>query len=213
MCRFMCSIIYVILLSGMTGFSSPIVHYGGFRNLKFYNNTIISNSLSVALFRSAEGTFDSLSFINNITDMAQGASAFFQCATVPGNSRIRNSLFNNCALEGDLDTSRVFYGKADLAGGTDETGRYRPLSIASNVVDAGIVINGYADRYEGAAPDIGAYEFIPSAAPSPYTVAPLMRVSAKDVSSSTAMFDLRGRMVPSHSNGRSARMVRFARTR
>jgi hypothetical protein len=70
----------------------------------------------------------------------------------------------NTLAELQAATGQELHGLNVAPGFADAAGGDYSLDADSGLIDAGLIIPGINDGYEGAAPDIGAFEFIPSLA-------------------------------------------------
>ena len=115
---------------------------------KIYNNTVLngpSNKNDILVMIAQGGNAGTITQNNVANRIAGHRSGSYQSYPVPG-----TYTFNENGYESgrDVDTLLVDFNNRDF--------RPKPNSV---LIDAGTVINGITQSYEGAAPDIGAYEY------------------------------------------------------
>ena len=115
---------------------------------KIYNNTVLngpSNKNDILVMIAQGGNAGTITQNNVANRIAGHRSGSYQSYPVPG-----TYTFNENGYESgrDVDTLLVDFNNRDF--------RPKPNSV---LIDAGTVINGITQSYEGTAPDIGAYEY------------------------------------------------------
>ena len=115
---------------------------------KIYNNTVLNgptNKNDILVMIAQGGNAGTITRNNVANRIAGHRSGSYQNYPVPGTYETNE---NGYQTGRDVDTLLVNIDNRDF--------RPKPNSV---LIDAGTVINGITDSYEGAAPDIGAYEY------------------------------------------------------
>ena len=115
---------------------------------KIYNNTVLNgptNKNHILVMIAQGGNAGTITRNNVANRIAGHRSGSYQNYPVPGTYETNE---NGYQTGRDVDTLVVSIDNRDF--------RPKPNSV---LIDAGTVINGITDSYEGAAPDIGAYEY------------------------------------------------------